>query len=47
LNLAEVTPKALLKNVLSLLAVPDKIQIVDAIEDNSVIKADTEKMCHN
>jgi two-component system sporulation sensor kinase A len=45
LNLAEVTPKALLKNVLSLLAVPDKIQIVDAIEDNSVIKADTEKMC--
>ena len=45
LNLAEVTPKALQKNALSLLAVPDKIQIVDAIEDNSVIKADREKMC--
>jgi PAS domain S-box-containing protein len=44
LDLAEVTPKALLKNALSSLEVPDKIQIVDAIEYNFTVKADKAKM---
>ena len=44
LDLAEVAPKALLKNALSSLEVPDKIQIVDAIEYNFTVKADKAKM---
>jgi two-component system, sporulation sensor kinase E len=44
LDLAEVTPKVLLKNALSLLEVPDKIQVVDATENEPRVKADMEKM---
>jgi signal transduction histidine kinase len=44
LELDEVTPKAMLENALSLLEIPEKIQIVDATEDNPTVKADTEKM---
>jgi PAS domain S-box-containing protein len=43
-DLAEVTPKALLKNALSLLEVPDKIKVVDATKNEPMVKADTEKM---
>jgi PAS domain S-box-containing protein len=45
LNIGETTPKALLKNALSLLEVPEEIQIVDATENTLIVKADTEKMC--
>jgi PAS domain S-box-containing protein len=44
LKLTETTPKALLKNALALLEVPEKIQIVDATEGELTVKADTEKM---
>jgi signal transduction histidine kinase len=38
------TPKLLLKNVLSLIEVPERIKIIDATEDKPKIKADGEKM---
>ena len=44
LDLGETTPKALLKNALSLLEVPKEIQVVDATENAPVVKADMEKM---
>jgi len=44
LELGETTPKALLKNALSLIDVPDKIKILDATEDKRMVKADAEKM---
>jgi len=44
LDFAEVTPKALLKNALSLLEVPEKIQVVDATKGKPKVKADKEKM---
>jgi PAS domain S-box-containing protein len=44
LDLAEVTPKALLKNALPFLEVPDRTQIVNATQDYPSVKADTEKM---
>jgi len=44
LELAGITPKALLENALSLFAVPEKIKIVDATEANPTVKADMEKM---
>ena len=44
LELANTTPKLLLKNALSLIEVPERIQIIDATEDKPEIKADAEKM---
>jgi signal transduction histidine kinase len=44
LELAETTPKALLKTALSLFAVPEKIEVVDATKDKPLVKADTEKI---
>jgi signal transduction histidine kinase len=44
LDLADVTPKALMKNALSLLEVPEKVQVVDATKDKPEVKADKEKM---
>jgi PAS domain S-box-containing protein len=44
LELTETTPKALLKTALSLIAVPEKTQVVDATKDKPVVKADTEKI---
>jgi two-component system sensor histidine kinase/response regulator len=45
LDIGEVTPRTLLKKSLSLLEVPDDIQIVDATETAPLVKADIEKMC--
>jgi signal transduction histidine kinase len=44
LELAETTPKALLKTALSLFAVPEKIEVVDATKDKPLVKVDTEKI---
>jgi PAS domain S-box-containing protein len=45
LELAETTPKALLKKALASLEIPEKIRIVDATADEPKVKADTEQMC--
>jgi PAS domain S-box-containing protein len=45
LDLAEVTPKVVLKNARSLLEVPRKIQVIDATKNAPIVKADKEKMC--
>ena len=44
LKLTATTPKALLKDALSVVNVPKGIQIVDATEDNVEVKADTAKI---
>jgi PAS domain S-box-containing protein len=44
LELAETTPKELLKTALSLIDVPKGIHVIDATEDNSTVKIDAEKM---
>ena len=44
LDLGETTPKALLKNALSLFEVPKEIQIVDVTENAPTVKVDMEKM---
>jgi PAS domain S-box-containing protein len=44
LKLTETTPKAMLQSALSLLEVPEKIQIIDATKDKPMVKADTEKI---
>jgi PAS domain S-box-containing protein len=44
LELTQTTPKTILQNALSLLEVPEKVQIVDLTKDMPTIKADTEKM---
>jgi signal transduction histidine kinase len=44
LKLTETNPKAVVQSALSLLEVPEKIQIIDATKDKSMVKADTEKM---
>jgi len=44
LKLTETTPKAMLQSALSLLGVPEKIQVVDATENEPMVKADTEKI---
>jgi len=44
LELANTTPKLLLKNALSLIEVPERIKIIDATEDKPEIKVDREKM---
>jgi signal transduction histidine kinase len=44
LDLTKVTSKALLKNALPSLEVPNGIKIIDATEDHPPIKADKEKM---
>jgi len=44
LKLTETTPKTMLQRALSLLEVPEKIQIVDNTKDKPMVKADTEKI---
>jgi PAS domain S-box-containing protein len=44
LKFTETTPKAMLQRALSLLEVPEKIQVVDATENEPMVKADTEKI---
>jgi len=44
LEFTETTPKVILQNALSLLEVPEKIQIIDATKDTPAVKVDTEKM---
>jgi signal transduction histidine kinase len=44
LEFTETTPKAMLQRALSLLEVPEKIQIIDATKDKPAVKADTEKI---
>ena len=44
LELTETTPKSLLKHTLSIIEVPERIQIIDATEDKPKIKTDIEKM---
>jgi PAS domain S-box-containing protein len=44
LELGNTTPKLLLKNALSLIEVPERIQIIDATKDKPEIKVDREKM---
>jgi PAS domain S-box-containing protein len=44
LEFTETTPKAMLQSALSLLEVPEKIQIIDATKDKPTVKADTEKI---
>jgi PAS domain S-box-containing protein len=44
LELTTTTPKAMLQNALSLLEVPEKIQIIDSTKDEPTVKADTEKI---
>lgn len=44
LEFAEATPKALLKNALSLVEVPKRIKIADATQDTPIFKADTGKI---
>ncbi len=41
---SETTPKALLKNALSLIGIPEKIKIKDSTEDTPIINVDTGKM---
>jgi len=44
LEFTETTPKAMVQSALSLLEVPEKIQIIDATKDKPAVKADTEKI---
>jgi PAS domain S-box-containing protein len=44
LELKSTTPKIMVQSALSLLKVPEKVQIVDATEDKPKVKADKEKM---
>ncbi|MCW4044299.1 MAG: PAS domain S-box protein [Candidatus Bathyarchaeota archaeon] len=44
LELGETTPKQLLQKALALIEIPQRIQIIDATENNPNIKADTDKM---
>jgi PAS domain S-box-containing protein len=44
LEFTETTPKAMLQSALSLLEVPEKIQIIDSTKDKPTVKADTEKI---
>ena len=44
LELEKTTPKELLENALSLIEVPEAIQVLDATEDKPTVKADIEKM---
>lgn len=44
LEFTETTPKVILQIALSLLEVPEKIQIVDATKDTPTVKVDTEKI---
>jgi PAS domain S-box-containing protein len=44
LELTEATPKALLKNALSLIEIPKRIKIADATQDTPIFKADTGKI---
>jgi PAS domain S-box-containing protein len=44
LKLTATTPKAMLQGALSLLEVPEKIQVVDNTENEPMAKADTEKI---
>jgi len=44
LKLTATTPKAMVQSALSLLEVPEKIQIIDAAKDKPTVKADTEKI---
>jgi two-component system sporulation sensor kinase B len=44
LELTQTTPKAMLQKTLSLFEIPDKIQIINAVADKPIVKADTGKM---
>ena len=44
LELTDTTPKNLLKNALSLIAVPETIRVVDATKDTPAVKVDAEKL---
>jgi PAS domain S-box-containing protein len=44
LKLTETTPKTMLQSALSLLEIPEKIQIIDATKAKPTVKADTEKI---
>jgi PAS domain S-box-containing protein len=44
LKLTATTPKAMLQSALSLLEVPEKIQVVDVTKDKPAVKVDTEKI---